>query len=52
MDVGIIGGADGPTMVFVTSGFNLLAIIAIIAGGITAAGVVIWAIRRYKKERC
>ncbi len=51
MDIGIIGGADGPTAVFV-SGPGLgavLAVAAAVAAVLIAAGVVIW--RAKKKKR-
>jgi Na+-transporting methylmalonyl-CoA/oxaloacetate decarboxylase beta subunit len=42
MDIGVIGGADGPTVIFVSSNFHWVAITAIVILAFTAAGLIIW----------
>lgn len=44
MDIGIIGGADGPTKIFVTSGGNQYLFITIVAL-IFVVGLIIFFIR-------
>jgi Na+-transporting methylmalonyl-CoA/oxaloacetate decarboxylase beta subunit len=50
MDIGVIGGADGPTAIFVTSTINWGLIIgaAVFVAGCIAA-LVIWRNKRQKK---
>ncbi|NLE24502.1 MAG: sodium ion-translocating decarboxylase subunit beta [Clostridiaceae bacterium] len=42
MDIGIIGGADGPTTIFVSSDTNLFTIIAVVIVCIVVLGIIIW----------
>ena len=42
MDIGIIGGADGPTTIFLTSETNLYTIIAAVILSIVVSGIIIW----------
>lgn len=49
MNIGVIGGADGPTAIFVSSGTSPYPILAIIAVIAVIAAVVI--IRRIKKRK-
>jgi Na+-transporting methylmalonyl-CoA/oxaloacetate decarboxylase beta subunit len=48
VDIGIIGGADGPTSIFITASINpfVIAIIAIIC--IAVVGVVFWKLYKSK----
>jgi|BioPla2DNA2_1021312.scaffolds.fasta_scaffold128102_2 Na+-transporting methylmalonyl-CoA/oxaloacetate decarboxylase beta subunit len=48
MDIGIIGGADGPTTIFLTSETNLYTIIAVVIIPIVVLGIIIW-IKNKKK---
>lgn len=50
MDIGIIGGSDGPTSVFIASSYSWyeIAIIAIVC--ILAIGLIVWLIRKNKKK--
>ncbi len=41
MDIGIIGGADGPTSIYVSSDTNLYTIIAVVILCILVLGVII-----------
>lgn len=45
----IIGGADGPTVIFVTSSPYTIAAIGILCVAVT--GVIIWAIRNMPKKK-
>lgn len=49
MNVGIIGGADGPTAIFITSGSVWYIIAAIAVACIAAVGVIIWLFKKNKK---
>ena len=48
MDIGIIGGADGPTTIFLSSDTNLYTIIAVVVLCIIVLGVFIWIKNRRK----
>lgn len=48
MDIGIIGGADGPTTIFVSSDTNLFTIIAVVIVCIVVLGVFTWIIKKKK----
>lgn len=48
--IGIIGGADGPTAVFVTSGTNDLSIGSLIGMIAVTIGIMLM-IRRYRKQK-
>ncbi len=48
MDIGIIGGADGPTTIFVSSDVILYEIVAMTIACIVIAGVIIWIVRKRK----
>lgn len=50
MDVGIIGGSDGPTSIFITSYHNgyEIAIKAIVC--LAVIGLIVWLVRRNKKR--
>jgi Na+-transporting methylmalonyl-CoA/oxaloacetate decarboxylase beta subunit len=50
MDIGIIGGADGPTAIFVSSGNILYEIVAIIVACAIVTGIVIRIVRKRKTE--
>ncbi len=50
MDIGIIGGADGPTVVFI-SGVSPFSIAAIVIALIAVIGVIIWSIRKRKRKQ-
>ncbi len=48
--LGVIGGADGPTAVFVTGGETLF--VAAIAGGVLLlAGLTIWLVRKFTGKK-
>jgi Na+-transporting methylmalonyl-CoA/oxaloacetate decarboxylase beta subunit len=49
MDTAIIGGADGPTAIYVTSSFNWAPVIA--AALIAAGGIVAFLLWRKKKNK-
>lgn len=49
MDIGIIGGADGPTTIFVTSAVNWYAIAAIAFAIAAALALIIRAIIKRKR---
>lgn len=51
MSVGIIGGSDGPTAVFVTGGLDWPVIVLIAAGILAVAGVIFWLWRRWKGKK-
>lgn len=46
MDIGVIGGADGPTTIFVTSGTRSFVIAAIAILCFAVVGIVIWSVRK------
>lgn len=46
--IGVIGGADGPTAVFVTSRLNFPIMIPTIAVAVVIVGIIIWLITRHK----
>lgn len=48
--IGIIGGADGPTVVFVTSHVNWLSL-CVLAGAIAVVALIVWMIRRNQKKK-
>lgn len=48
--VGIIGGADGPTKIYVSSGIPMGGIFALVGFGCLAA-LVVYAVFRHKKKR-
>lgn len=48
MNLGIIGGADGPTAVFITSGSFRYVIAAITVVCIAAVGIILWLIKKSK----
>lgn len=49
MEIGIIGGADGPTTILVTSGTSTYDIATIAIVCIAVVGIIIWKIRKGKK---
>ena len=49
MDIGVIGGADGPTAIFVASGTSSYAMATIIIVCIAVVGIIIWKIRKREK---
>lgn len=49
--VSIIGGADGPTAVFVTSVYSNVFVGAIALAVVLAAGLVWWLIRKFKNRK-
>ena len=51
MDIGIIGGADGPTEIFVTAGTSLYVIVTIVIICITVVGIIILKIRKGKSKQ-
>lgn len=51
MSVGIIGGSDGPTAVFVTGGLDWPVIVLIAAASLAVAGVAFWLWRRWKGKK-
>jgi len=44
--IGIIGGADGPTAIFVSGGFPLWLMALLVAGGLIALGIWLWSRNR------
>ena len=46
--IGIIGGADGPTAVFVTAKPNFPIMIPVIAAAAIVVGFIVWLITRHK----
>jgi len=50
MDIGIIGGADGPTAIFIASSISSDAIATIVIICIVVVGIVIWKIRKGKQN--
>lgn len=50
MSVGIIGGADGPTAIFITGSTNWALIIGGLMVGMALIGVYVWRKRRRKKR--
>lgn len=48
MSISIIGGADGPTSIFIASSNSLYDIVAIALVTIALIGIIIWAIRKRK----
>ena len=48
--VGIIGGADGPTKIYVSSGIPMGGILALVGFGCLAV-LVVYAVCRHKKKR-
>lgn len=50
MNVGMIGGADGPTAIFITSGSVWYIFAAAAAVCIAAAGIIIWVIKKTNDE--
>ncbi len=51
MDIGIIGGSDGPTSIYVTSSANWYAIAAIILAITIVAAIIIRAIIKHKRHK-
>lgn len=49
MDIGVIGGADGPTRIIVQQGNSPYIIAALVIACAVAIGLLIWSIRRGKK---
>ena len=49
MNIGVIGGADGPTSIFITSGSVWYIIAAAVAVYIAVAGIIIWVIKKNKR---
>ena len=49
--VGIIGGADGPTAIFVTSSFSPLSVLLAAAGVLLVVGAVVVAVYRHNKNK-
>ena len=49
--VGIIGGADGPTAIFVTSSLSPLSVLLAAAAALLVAGAVVFAVRRHNKNK-
>ena len=50
MDIGVIGGADGPTAIFLTSGTVSYAIAAIAIACLAVVGIIIWSVRKKNKH--
>lgn len=48
-NIGIIGGSDGPTAIYISSGSSPYAIVAIAIIAIAIIGFIIWKIRNRKK---
>ncbi len=48
MDISIIGGADGPTSILVSSGISMYEIVAMIIACIIIAGIIIWIVKKRK----
>lgn len=49
--VGIIGGADGPTAIFVTSIFSPRSVLLAAAGALLVVGAVVFAVYRHNKNK-
>ncbi len=50
--IGIIGGADGPTAIFVTSKISPTLFVALIAAGVLLlAGLVWWIIQLFRNKK-
>jgi Na+-transporting methylmalonyl-CoA/oxaloacetate decarboxylase beta subunit len=50
MDIGVIGGADGPTTIFVSSSISTYAFIAVAILCIAVFGIIIWTVRKRKSK--
>jgi Na+-transporting methylmalonyl-CoA/oxaloacetate decarboxylase beta subunit len=50
MDICVIGGADGPTTIFITSSANWYTIAAIAIICIAVVGIIIWNIGKGKNK--
>jgi Na+-transporting methylmalonyl-CoA/oxaloacetate decarboxylase beta subunit len=49
-DIGIIGSADGPTSIVVSSGMAWYEIAALALGAVTVAAFIIWAVVKLKRR--
>lgn len=49
--VGIIGGADGPTAIFVTSSLSPLSVLLVAAAAVLVVGAVVFAVHRHNKNK-
>lgn len=49
MDIGVIGGSDGPTTIFVSSNISPYTIVAVVILCIVAVGLIIWKVRKRLK---
>jgi Na+-transporting methylmalonyl-CoA/oxaloacetate decarboxylase beta subunit len=50
MDIGVIGGADGPTTIFVSSSISKYVFIAVTILCIAVFGIIIWTVRKRKSK--
>ncbi len=50
LSIGVIGGADGPTAILVTSNISTELIIIGIATIVVLIAIVVWIIKRHKKK--
>ena len=48
--MGVIGGADGPTVIFVTGNLNLAGAVLVVLLIAAAAGAAVWFFRRNRKR--
>ena len=51
MDIDVIGGADGPTVIFVASGTSPYAIATIVILCIAVVGIIVWQVRKRKSKQ-
>ncbi len=50
MNIGVIGGSDGPTTIFVSSSISPYTIIAVVILCIAVFGVIFWTVIKSKSE--
>jgi Na+-transporting methylmalonyl-CoA/oxaloacetate decarboxylase beta subunit len=50
MSIGVIGGADGPTAIFIAGSINWHTIVVVAGVGIAVVGIIIWALEKGKRK--
>lgn len=50
MSIGVIGGADGPTAIFISASISPFAVIGITAACIAVIGTIIWTIKKRQQN--
>ncbi len=51
MAIGVIGGPDGPTSVYITPVFNWINVIYTLIVILVVSGLIIWLVRKNKKSK-